>query len=276
MKTLFISDLDGTLLNRQERLSERTVELLNSLIQKGLHFSYATARSLSSAARATQGIMPVAPVVLYNGGTILNPATHETLRFLAYTPKQVKIAAELFQAHHVSPIVYSMVNGQDYVSWMAGTETRGMNEYLSKRKDDPRFTVCHSWDEVYRGQPFYFTCIGELEEIQPIEKELHKFSYWHALLQKEIYSEDAYWCEIMPWNATKANGVLFIKEKLGFDRIVCFGDGLNDISMFQAADECYAMANAEQQLKSVATAVINSNDEDGVALWLAENYTRYL
>ena len=41
--------------------------------------------------------------------------------------------------------------------------------------------------------------------------------------------------------------------------------------MFEAADECYAMANADPQLKARATAVIGSNDDDGVARWLLEN-----
>ena len=49
MKTLYVSDLDGTLLNRQSRLSAYTVETLNCLIGEGLPFTYATARSVHSA-----------------------------------------------------------------------------------------------------------------------------------------------------------------------------------------------------------------------------------
>ena len=52
---------------------------------------------------------------------------------------------------------------------------------------------------------------------------------------------------------------------------MCFGDGKNDISMFRAADECYAVANAVEELKEIATGVILSNNEDGVAKWLEEN-----
>ena len=49
------------------------------------------------------------------------------------------------------------------------------------------------------------------------------------------------------------------------------GDGKNDISMFLAADECYAMGNAVPELKAIATAVIDTNNNDGVARWLLEN-----
>lgn len=45
MKTLFISDLDGTLFNKSTQLSQYTIEILNHIIQKGYYFSYATARS---------------------------------------------------------------------------------------------------------------------------------------------------------------------------------------------------------------------------------------
>ena len=50
-----------------------------------------------------------------------------------------------------------------------------------------------------------------------------------------------------------------------------FGDGINDLDMFHIADEAYAVENAVPELKAAATAVIVSNDEDGVAKWLREN-----
>ena len=55
------------------------------------------------------------------------------------------------------------------------------------------------------------------------------------------------------------------------DRIVSFGDAINDLPMFAISDQCYAMANAVTSLKQQATAVIKSNDEDGVAHWLKEH-----
>ena len=71
--------------------------------------------------------------------------------------------------------------------------------------------------------------------------------------------------------ATKASAVLRLKEYLGCDRVVAFGDAENDISMFEIADECYAVENACDELKAIATGIIPSNEEDGVAKWLLEN-----
>ena len=60
---------------------------------------------------------------------------------------------------------------------------------------------------------------------------------------------------------------------LDCEKLIVFGDGKNDIDMFQMADESYAVANAHEELKKYATDVILSNDDDGVAQWLEVNYT---
>ena len=57
---------------------------------------------------------------------------------------------------------------------------------------------------------------------------------------------------------------------LDCENLIVFGDGKNDIDMFQMADERYAVANAHDDLKEYATEIILSNDEDGVARRLEE------
>ena len=53
-------------------------------------------------------------------------------------------------------------------------------------------------------------------------------------------------------------------------RVVVFGDSVNDIPMFQIADEAYAVENALPELKKYATQIIASNEDDGVAKLLKE------
>ena len=55
MKTLYVTDLDGTLLNTQDKISEYSLNIINDLVDKGLLFTYATARSLVSASVVTKG-----------------------------------------------------------------------------------------------------------------------------------------------------------------------------------------------------------------------------
>ena len=82
----------------------------------------------------------------------------------------------------------------------------------------------------------------------------------------------------MPENSERSDvykrQVVELKKLLGCDKVVSFGDGKNDISMFDVSDECYAVENADPELKRRATAVIESNDNDGVARWLLEHWQK--
>lgn len=60
------------------------------------------------------------------------------------------------------------------------------------------------------------------------------------------------------------------------EKLVVFGDGKNDIDMFELADESYAVENAHEDLKRHATAIIPSNDDDGVAKWLDSKFHRWI
>ncbi len=84
---------------------------------------------------------------------------------------------------------------------------------------------------------------------------------------KDIYSNEQ-WLEIMPKTASKSNAIIQLKNLLSCEKLVVFGDGENDIDMFEIADECYAVENAVAELKEIATAVIGNNNEDSVAHWL--------
>lgn len=72
----------------------------------------------------------------------------------------------------------------------------------------------------------------------------------------------------MPRAATKANAALLLKDMLGCDELVVFGDNVNDIELFKVADRSYAVANAVPELKAIATDVIGSNNNDGVARFI--------
>ena len=75
----------------------------------------------------------------------------------------------------------------------------------------------------------------------------------------------------MPAKASKANAALQLKEYYQCNKIISFGDGRNDIDIFEISDECYAVENADTALKKIATGIIQSNNDDGVAKWLNEN-----
>lgn len=271
MKTLYISDLDGTLLNSESKLSDYTINTINALIDKGMIFSYATARSFESASVVAKGLTTNIPVIVYNGVFILNAGTGEIIYKQDFKENDREYVADFLIGLRVNPMVYAFINGVEHVSWLKGQENEGLLYYLSQRNGDKRLRGVTKITDLYLGDTFYFSCVGTKQELLPIYKRFVNDQRFTCILQQEIRRPE-YWCEIMPREATKANAIKRLKKIIQCDRVVSFGDALNDIPMFKISDESYAVENAVDELKSIATCVIRSNDEDGVARWLNENY----
>ena len=79
MKVLYVSDLDGTLLRSDAKISEYTNQVINQLTEKGMLFSYATARSYVTATKVTKGLHVKIPIITYNGAVILKNEPYEIL-----------------------------------------------------------------------------------------------------------------------------------------------------------------------------------------------------
>ena len=264
MKTLYVTDLDGTLLRSDETTSAFTNETINALAAKGMLFSYATARSYVTAQKVTRGLDAHIPLIVYNGAFVIDHGTGEIMISNFFGQEIQSVLRDLF-AGGIHPIVYAFINGEEKFSYLQDSCTWGMQDYINSRKGDRRENPVACAEELLRGEIFYISCIDEPEKLAPFY-EKYKDRY-HTVYQRDIYS-GAYWLEIMPLAASKSHAIAQLKAHLGCDRLVVFGDGKNDIDMFQMADESYAVSNAAPELKAIATSVIGSNDEDSVAKWL--------
>jgi hydroxymethylpyrimidine pyrophosphatase-like HAD family hydrolase len=89
-----------------------------------------------------------------------------------------------------------------------------------------------------------------------------------VITYKDAYSTDLWFLEIYNHTASKYHAVQFLRQEHGFDHIVGFGDNINDIPLFAACDKKLAVKNALPELKNMADAVIDSNENDGVVKWL--------
>lgn len=272
--TMVISDLDGTLLRSDVRLSDFTVAAINSLIRRGVHFTYATARSLNSARKVTDRLELSLPVITYNGACIKSPQTGEIIEIQSLDEDQVELIRDTLDRFGISPLVYTYLDGEEKVLWQRGTESRGLQLYLDSRQGDERILPVDSFHDLFCGEIFYVTCIEDTDELlAPLRSDLTSEDSLNCLLQKDIY-DPAYYMEIMDYRVSKANALDTIKKLTNMDRIISFGDSINDVPLFEVSDECYAVENAVEELKKVADDVIESNDDDGVAKWLLENYNR--
>ena len=269
-KVLYVTDLDGTLLNQQDRISAFSIQVINELVEKGMLFTYATARSLVSASRVTAGLSTNIPVIAYNGAFIIQPSSGEILSREDFSAEERRIVRDTLTRFRISPMVYSYIDGIERVSWIPENENDGIRRYLSMRPGDKRFRAVSDQQALYEGDIFYFTCIGEKEELAPVYDIFSKDSRYRCTIQQELYRPE-YWCEIMPAQASKSNAIRKLKQIWGCTKVISFGDSINDIPMFEASDECYAVSNAVDELKRIATGIIASNNEDGVAGWLSKH-----
>lgn len=269
MQTLYVTDLDGTLLNSNDRISQYSIETINGLVAKGMQFTYATARSLVSASVVAKGLSTTIPVIAYNGALIIHPATGEVISSLSFTEEEAGYLSGVLRENGANPLVYAYVDGVERVSYVAGRENEGIQRYLDMRKEDRRFRQLPDETCLYQGDIFYFTCIADREELAPMYEIFAGDGRFRCTLQQELYRPE-YFLEIMPKKASKAEAIKRLKEIWHCDRVVSFGDAINDIPMFEISDECYAVSNAVPELKAHATGEIASNDEDGVAKWLAQ------
>lgn len=267
MRTLYVTDLDGTLLRSNETTSAFTNETINALVEQGMLFSYATARSYSTSAKVTRGLNAQIPLIVYNGALIIDNATGEILLSNFFESDARTILQDLL-SHDVYPIVYSFINKVEKFSYVPACSSKGVMDFVSTRKGDRRDNPVQTAAELFRGDIFYFACIDEEQKLAPLYDKYR--DQLHAVYQRDIYSGDQ-WLELMPKAASKSNAIRQLKSHLGCDRLVVFGDGKNDVDMFEMADEGYAVSNAADELKAVATAVIGSNNEDSVAKWLWEH-----
>lgn len=269
MSTLYLSDLDGTLLNSDQRISKKSCEILNRLIDKGLLFSYATARSAVTSVKATAGLSAKIPIIVYNGVFTIDSGTGERILSNMFTRDEALWIYDVLLEHGIDPIVYSVIDGTEKFSYIDERCTVGMREFLATRKNDIRERVAANENEMREGEIFYFTCIDNAEKLSPACEILEK--KFRCIFDKDIYSGNQ-WLEILPKEATKSNAALALKKHFDCDRLVVFGDGANDIQMFEAADECYAVANASSQLKAIADGIISSNNKDSVARFIQEDF----
>ena len=269
--TLYLSDLDGTLLRPDQTLSAYTCAVIDRLVSAGVHFSYATARSIETAGKVTRGIRVALPVIVHNGPFIVDSVTGKPLWSAKFTSEEARTILDAFIKRGLFPITYAVIDGRNRFSYLRDRCTRAQWEFLLTRIDgsDRRAREIFSEDAALDGDVHYFACISDDEGTLLSVKEALEGDF-RCIFSRDIYT-GAPWLEVMPKDASKAAAAHVLRDMLGCKKLVCFGDAVNDLPLFEIADERYAVANAAPELKTVATGVIGGNDEDAVAQWLEKH-----
>ena len=260
-------DLDGTLLRSDATLSPYTISTINRLTEQGLAFTYATARSIESARPIAGELNLRLPAITRNGAVLADNATGKHLEKALFTEEEVALLKKLLPELPRCGFVSCFLGEEMFKAYVPGNLVPGMVQYADYYRDDPKMKPVKTLEEMFFGQPGYVTLIDDREKAALIYEKVRQYSGWECIFQKDTYW-DEYWVEVCPRNCTKAKAILKMKEQYGFRKVVAFGDSVNDMPMFRAADEAYAVSNALEALKEIATGVIGGNNEDAVARFL--------
>ena len=273
MKRLYISDLDGTLLNPAPEITARTAELINSLTAKGMNFTFATARSIYSAVPITSELDINVPCILMNGVSIYDIRNRRYVKNEFIDPAASAKLLEAYKRHGVECFMYHIDNGE-LTCYYSQLTSRVMRSFAEVRKHQYKKPFVQCCLEDYADEyTVYFTTRGKYDELLPVKLEAEKVAGVDIAFYLDVY-DDSWYLEIFSHKASKSNGLRFLREKYGFDEIVAFGDNLNDLPMFEQADIKVAVENARDEVKAAADHIIGTNSEDGVAQWLHSRYEK--
>ena len=274
MKTLYLTDMDGTLLNNDGKVSQKSKEIINSLTDKGLLFSVATARSIFSSKELLDGVNITAPAVLQSGVMIYDFKNDKTVKCFSLNKDRFEKIISAFERHNKSPFAF-FFNEQTENYEILFTDLKlkeHKNFYETRRKmQGLNIRKAEKYGIPDGYSPIFISLCDRFEDLTLIKEEIDLIDGVGCSFYKDTYTP-LWFLEVFSKEASKANGLLLVKELVKADKTVAFGDNLNDLPLFSVADLRCAVENAVSELKAVADTVIKSNEENGVAEYLKDNF----
>jgi Cof subfamily protein (haloacid dehalogenase superfamily) len=274
---LYLSDLDGTLLNARGKLSARTKAGLLKLLEDDVPFSIASARSHFSISQIF-GEMPFSlPIIEFNGAFITDYKTGEHLETNALPTDTAQELFDLIREHGQTPFVSTHDGRGDRVHFdELKNEAMAWYEQQRRRASDPRLRQTSDLRQVLSEEVVSFTVMDSREEsvrslraaiVERFGDSLRHYCYENA------YCRGTFWLTIHDRRASKHIAMESLRKRLGDSaQIVAFGDNVNDIDMLKAANRAVAVENAIPELRAVAHDVIGHHETDSVIRFLlAEN-----
>lgn len=257
---LLAIDLDDTLLRDDNTVSAYTKDILKAAQAEGIEVLIATGRMYQTAEPVGKalGIGDV-PMVLYSGGLVQciesGRKLYEKTIPLSTARKVLAMAKErgwYIQAY-VDDVLY----------------VHHETEFSKSYEKATGATAVYIGDALYDldGEPNKLLIIEEPAVIDTISRTLHE----DMGSELAIVRSKRHFLELNPPQTSKGEALHFMAQRLGVpvEAMVAFGNSENDISMLKEAGRAIAVANAEEMVKAVADEVCRSNEDDGVAHWVA-------
>lgn len=270
--TLFVSDLDGTLLGADSTLSASTEAMLNEAVRKGALFSVATARTPATVSVLLRNLDLNLPLIVMTGVALWDLKTGKYLDKVTMPEDVAARVLSTIRRHNLPSFVYTMPDDVIEI-YHTGPVSDLEREFISQRAFTPykHFNLGEDGESeipsplkdaiiFYAMQPSAhsaatYLSIKEIPECSPL--------FYH-----DMFGEETGIIEVFDCHATKANALKKLRDITGASRVVAFGDNINDIPMLLEADLAVAVENAVDEVKAVADIVIGPNTDDSVARFI--------
>lgn len=253
MVKLVITDMDGTLVNRQDELPADLFHRIEQLKEKGVRFAIASGRQYYNLEKRFWNIKDDIIVIAENGAMIFDHGKRIYTDEIAY--EDVAHFVELLRCH---PENYVVLCGSE----SAYIETTDEAFYKKLLQFYERVEVVEDLLEIAKKDVICKLAIfnerSAEEEIYPLLKAYED--------QFMLAVSGNFWMDIMKKGINKGTAITKIQQlyQIKPQECMAFGDYLNDYEMMQVCEYSYAMANAHPKLKEICKYEAKSNDENGV------------
>lgn len=274
MKTLFVTDLDGTLLGSDSRVSEKSREIITDLTRRGGLVTVATARTPATVEPLLAGTETAVPAVVMTGASLWDRRWRCFVDPVLFGQDSVGPVSECFLGHGVYPFIYSVTDDNRLTVYRGEAPlSRTEENFCSERRGLALKRFVFSRPGGYGGAfpgAILLLGISAIERIEALADALRGRGGLSVSAYADIFNPKVGYIEVFAAGVSKAEAVMRLKRETGADRLVVYGDNLNDLTMFEVADEAVAVANARPEVKERAARVIGPNTADAVARDMAE------
>lgn len=260
---MIVFDLDGTLLDIDHQLQEKTIEAVKMIRDKGIRTLVATGRMYCSAKPHTDRLGIVDPIITYNGALVVDPSNQKEI---FHAPIPFTIAKKIAKM-----VVKNDYHLQLYIDDKLYVAEE--NEFTDRYEDISgiKANAVGRLDEFLNAEPTKMLIIEEDEDKQV---EINNFLKENFGDEIELSSSYPSFIEITKKDMSKAVPIKKIAAdfKIKQEEIMAFGDGLNDLKMIEWAGTGVAMQNAHSELQEHADDTAPDHNELGIARYLKQHF----
>lgn len=272
---LFITDLDGTLLGPDSRVSDESARIITDLSRRGASITVATARTPATVEPLLRDTLTTIPAIVLTGAAMWDRSTHRYIDPLTLSDDAARLLEERFLSHGINPFVYNLCDdGNMQVLHAPGLTAEEERFYTERKALELKKFIFRP--EPFRPEPDKATIlmlgIGSTPDIRALADELNADPTLSISAYPDLFNPRQSYIEVFRAGISKAAAMLRLKAMLGAERVTVYGDHLNDLPMFAVADESVAVANALPEVLRAATRTIGPNTLPSVALDIAAHF----